>query len=162
MCTFFPTADIADVVGPDVQSCDTQFQNYGGRTDFAGRIVTVRCMEDNGLVKEILNSPGKGKVLVIDAGGSLHTAMVGDQIAEAAVNNGWNGIIVHGAIRDSARIAKLDIGVKALGTNPRKSAKDGVGKVDGKLTIGCVEFLPDHIVYSDADGVVVLPEPLHD
>lgn len=162
MCTFYPTADIADVLGPDVQSCDTQFRNYGGRTDFAGRIVTVRCMEDNGLVKEILGSPGKGKVLVIDAGANLHTAMVGDKIATAARDNGWRGIIINGAIRDSAAIAELDIAVKALGTNPRKSAKDGVGKVDGKLTIGCVEFIPDHIVYGDADGVVVMPEPLHE
>lgn len=160
MCTFKSTADLADVLGDNVQSCDTQFRNFGGKTKFSGRIVTVRCMKDNGLVKQLLNSPGDGKVLVVDAGGDLHSAMVGDQIAAAALKNGWKGIIVNGAIRDSEEIATLDIAVKALGTNPRKSAKDGLGRVNEKISFGGIDFVPDDVVYGDADGVVVMDEPI--
>lgn len=160
MCTFHSTPDLADTLGDYVLSCDTQFRNFGGKTKFAGRIVTVRCMEDNGLVKKLLNSPGKGKVLVVDAGGNLHTAMVGDQIAKAALENGWKGIIVNGAIRDSEEIGQLDIAVKALGTNPRRSAKDGVGKVNERVSFGGVDFIADHTVYGDADGIVVMDEPI--
>lgn len=160
MCQFIPTADLADIVGSDVQSCDVQFTNFGGKTDFSGRVVTIRAVEDNGLVKKLLNSPGEGKVLVVDAGGNLHTAMVGDQIAQAAVDNGWNGIVINGAIRDSSIIKTLPIAVKALGTNPRKSAKDGNGTVDHKVSFGGIDFVPDFAIYGDADGIVVLPEPI--
>ena len=130
---FIPTADIVDIYDnfeDDVQSCDTQFTNYGGRREFCGEIVTISCFQDNGLVKKTLNSPGEGKVLVVDGHGSLHTALMGDMIAEAGVENGWAGVIINGPIRDSAEVAKMDFGCKALGTNPRKSAKDGAGQTD--------------------------------
>ena len=160
MCTFIPTADIADIYGNDVVSCDTQMRDFGGKTDFAGRIVTIRCFQDNQLVKEMLNSPGEGKVLVVDAGGNTQTAMVGDKIAQAAVDNGWRGIVVNGAIRDSAGIAQLPIAVKAIGTNPRKSAKDGLGVMEVPLTFGGVTFIPGHTLYADGDGIILMPEPL--
>jgi regulator of ribonuclease activity A len=106
-------------------------------------------------VKSLLATPGEGAVLVVDGGGSLDSALVGDLIAGSAVENGWTGLIVHGAIRDRATIAGLALGVKALGTNPRKSAKEGVGEVDVPVTIAGVVFTPGRHVWADLDGVLV-------
>lgn len=153
--TFRPTADLVDDIGPDVRSCDTQFRQFGGRAQFAGPITTVRCFQDNALLKSVLGEPGDGRVLVVDGDGSVHTALVGDLIAELGRSNGWAGLILHGAVRDSATLATLDIGIKALGTNPRKSGKTGAGERDVDLRFGGVTFRPGEIAYSDDDGIVV-------
>ena len=151
-----PTADLVDAIGPDVRSCDLQFKQYGGRSQFAGPISTVHCFEDNALLKSVLSTPGDGGVLVVDGGGSLHTALVGDLIAELGRSNGWAGLIVNGAVRDSTTLLTLDIGIKALGTNPRKSSKTGKGLRDAAVTFGGVMFVPGETVYSDEDGIVVV------
>ena len=153
--TFTATADLVDEIGEDVRSCDTQFRQFGGRREFVGPVRTVRCHQDNALLKKVLGTPGDGAVLVVDGGGSLHTALVGDLIAELGRSNGWAGIIAHGAIRDSAVIATMDIGVKALGTNPRKSTKTGAGEADVDVAFGGVTFRVGDIVHSDDDGIVV-------
>ena len=154
--TFKPTADLVDTIGPDVRSCDVQFRQFGGHTKFAGPITTVRCFEDNALLKSVLSQPNAGGVLVIDGAGSLHSALVGDLIAELARSNGWAGLIVHGAVRDAAELRGLEIGIKALGTNPRKSTKTGAGERDVELDLGGVKFVPGEIAYSDDDGIVVV------
>ena len=156
---FRPTADLVDDIGPDVRSCDVQFRQFGARTHFAGPIATVRCFQDNALLKAVLSEPGSGRVLVIDGAGSLHTALVGDVIAELARSNGWAGLIVNGAVRDAATLATLDIGIKALGTNPRKSAKSGAGERDVVVNLGGVDFLPGDLAFSDEDGIVVTAAP---
>jgi regulator of ribonuclease activity A len=152
------TADLADQEGPHVRSCDVQFRNFGGRSVFAGRIRTVTCFQDNALVKKVLSEPGEGQVLVVDGGGSLHTALMGDLIAELGRSNGWSGVVVHGAVRDSAVLAEMDFGVKALGTNPRKSTKTGTGTVDEVVELGGVRFVPGEYLVSDHDGIVVVTE----
>ncbi|UQX11083.1 ribonuclease E activity regulator RraA [Candidatus Mycobacterium methanotrophicum] len=152
---FRPTADLVDDIGPDVRSCDVQFRQFGGRTQFAGPISTVRCLHDNALLKWVLSAPGDGGVLVIDGDGSLHTALVGDAIAELARSNGWAGLVVHGAVRDAAALRELDLGIKALGTNPRKSGKTGAGENGVAVSFGGVTFVPGDIAYSDDDGIVV-------
>lgn len=154
--TFRPTADLVDDIGAEVRSCDLQFRQFGARTEFAGPISTVRCFQDNALLKSILAGPGNGGVLVIDGGGSLHTALVGDLIAELARSNGWAGLIVNGAVRDAAALRGIDIGIKALGTNPRKSTKTGAGDRDVEIALGGVTFVPGQVAYSDDDGVVVV------
>ena len=153
---FRPTADLVDDIGSAVRSCDTQFRQFGGRTEFAGQIRTVRCLRDNALLKSVLSTPGDGDVLVIDGGGSLHAALVGDVIADLARGNGWSGLIVHGAVRDTATLRTLDIGIKALGTNPRKSGKTGAGERDLPVEFGGVSFVSGETVYSDDDGIVVV------
>jgi regulator of ribonuclease activity A len=152
----FGTADLVDQHGEALQSCDLQFRQYGGRSRFHGRIRTVRCFQDNVLVKQVLSGPGGGAVLVVDGDGSLHTALVGDLIAGLARDNGWAGLVVNGAVRDVAALRELDIGIKALGSNPRKSAKEGTGAVDVPVAFGGVTFRPGRHLYSDEDGVVVL------
>ncbi|MFB8386287.1 ribonuclease E activity regulator RraA [Microbacterium sp. NPDC055910] len=149
------TADLYDDRGDELDSLPLQFQDLGGRAAFDGPVRTIRCHRDNALVKELLATPGDGAVLVIDGAGSLESALVGDLIAASAVENGWSGLIVHGAIRDREALAGLDLGVKALGSNPRKSAKVGVGEVDVHVTVGGVVFAPGKHVWADADGVLV-------
>ena len=157
---FIATADIADIHDSEVRSCDIQFRNFGGKTEFCGEIHTISCFQDNGLVKKTLNSPGEGKVLVVDGHGSMHTALMGDMIAEAGVENGWAGVIINGPIRDSAEVAKMNFGCKALGSNPRKSKKDAVGEENIVLRLGGVDFVPGQYVYADSDGVVVSESPV--
>jgi regulator of ribonuclease activity A len=154
--TFRPTADLVDDIGSDVRSCDVQFRQFGRRTEFAGPITTVRCFQDNALLKSVLSQPGAGGVLVIDGEASLHTALVGDLIAELARSNGWAGLIVNGAVRDAAALRGIDIGIKALGTNPRKSTKTGAGERDVEIDLGGVIFVPGEIAHSDDDGIVVV------
>ena len=150
-----PTADLYDEHGDALQSLALQLRSFGGHPRFAGPIRTVRCFEDNALVKSVLGTPGDGAVLVVDGGGSLQTALMGDLIAQSAVDSGWAGVLIHGAIRDSVAIAELPLGVKALGTNPRKSAKEGAGEVDVPVEIGGVTFRPGAHVWADADGILV-------
>ncbi|WP_224361364.1 ribonuclease E activity regulator RraA [Hyalangium versicolor] len=151
----FATADLVDRFESQLSSCETQFRQFGGRKVFHGRITTVRCFQDNVLLKKALSEPGAGRVLVVDGGGSLGTALMGDVIAGIGHASGWAGVIIHGAVRDTVALAKLDIGVKALGSNPRKSRKTGVGEVDVPVTFGTVTFTPGHWLYSDEDGIVV-------
>jgi regulator of ribonuclease activity A len=152
----FSTADLVDEHGEALQSCDLQLRQFGGRRRFHGPIRTVACFEDNALVRQVLSEPGDGAVLVVDGGGSLHTALVGDLIAGLAQANGWAGLVVHGAVRDTEALGGLDIGIKALGSNPRKSAKLAAGQVDVPVHFGGVSFRPGGHLYSDEDGVVVL------
>ncbi|KAB2341271.1 ribonuclease E activity regulator RraA [Actinomadura rudentiformis] len=156
----FATADLIDDFGDELQSCETQFRQYGAHAAFGGPIATVRCFRDNGLVKQLLNTPGDGRVLVVDGGGSLASALMGDMIAASAVKNGWAGVVINGAVRDVAVLRTLELGVKALGSNPRKSAKDGAGEVDEPLAFGGVEFRENDWLYSDEDGIVVAARKL--
>ncbi|CAL9361490.1 ribonuclease E activity regulator RraA [Streptomyces sp. Tu 3180] len=153
-----PTADLVDRYGTDLRVCDLQFRRFGAHRGFAGRVRTVSCHEDNGLLRDLLRTPGDGAVLVVDGGGSLRTALVGDLIAGAAQDNGWAGLVLHGAVRDSAALAGLRLGIKALGTIPRKSAKDAAGAVDVPVTFGGVTFRPGDVLHADDDGVALLPD----
>jgi regulator of ribonuclease activity A len=151
------TADLVDQHGEALRVCDVQFRSFGGHTRFAGRVRTVRCFEDNGMLRDLLRTPGEGSVLVVDGGGSLRTALTGDVIAATAVENGWAGLVLHGAVRDSAVLAGMALGVKALGTIPRKSGKTGSGELDVPVTIGGVAFQAGDVLHADEDGVVLLP-----
>ena len=149
------TADLYDELEDDIQSLPLQLRSFGRKAAFDGPIRTVRCFEDNALVKSVLALPGEGAVLVVDGGGSLKTALMGDLIAASAVANDWAGVVINGAIRDRVAVDALDLGVKALGTNPRKSAKHGIGEVDVPLEFGGVVFRPGARLYSDEDGILV-------
>ncbi|MFK3676467.1 ribonuclease E activity regulator RraA [Microbacterium sp. NPDC090218] len=149
------TADLYDELEEGIQSLPLQLRSFGLRTAFDGPIRTVRCFEDNAQVKAVLATPGNGAVLVVDGGGSLERALMGDMIAASAVANGWAGVVINGAIRDRVAIDGLDLGVKALGTNPRKSTKLGSGETDVTLEFGGVVFRPGARLYSDEDGILV-------
>ena len=155
-------ADICDAKGDTVQYADSMpFRHYSKKTQFGGPIRTVKCFEDNSRVKEVLATPGQGSVLVVDAGASCRRAVLGDLIASSAQTNGWSGVIINGAIRDSAIIAGMDrVGVAALGTNPRKSQRRGLGTIDERVCFNGLTFIPGHYVYVDLDGVIVSTEEI--
>lgn len=155
-----PTTDLYDDHESRVLTCSTQFRDFGGRTRFYGRIRTVRCLRDNQLFRALLDEPGNGAVVVVDGGGSTESALMGDIIAAKGAKNGWAGVVILGAIRDSAAVADIDIGVKALGVNPAKSAKRGDGEIDVTVNFGGVNFEPGHWIYCDEDGVLVSPHEL--
>lgn len=154
--TDFTTCDLYDA-DETLQSVSLQMLNLGGRRRFCGPVRTIRCLRDNGLIKATLNSPGHGAVLVIDGAGSLESALMGDMIAEAAAANAWSGVVINGAIRDRAALAGIDLGVKALGSNPRRSAKQGTGEQDVPVEFSGVVFRPGAILHSDEDGILVEP-----
>ena len=149
------TADLYDELGDALQSCSVQLRHYGGRVAFDGLISTVRCHRDNALVKAALAEPGAGGVLVVDGGGSLESALMGDLIAASAVEHGWAGVVVHGAVRDVVALRELPLGALALGSNPRKSAKAGTGERDVTVSFGGVDFAPGQRLWADEDGIVV-------
>lgn len=155
MVPVFSTADLFDAAGEACQSCATQFRQFGGRRLFFGRIRTVQCREDNLLLRRLLESPSAGEVAVVDGGGSLDSALLGDVVAGLGLRQGWAGVVIFGAVRDSVALAKLDFGLKALGTNPRKSGKTGTGGVDLPVSFGGVTFTPGQWLYSDDDGLLV-------
>ncbi|MGK2915374.1 MAG: ribonuclease E activity regulator RraA [Porticoccaceae bacterium] len=154
------TPDLCDSYPDLVRVLEPMLSNYGGREAFGGEVVTVKCFEDNSLVKDHLGKPGHGKVLVVDGGGSLRRALVGDMIAASAVNNGWEGVIVYGCIRDVSAIGGLDLGVQALASVPVKTDKRGIGDFNVPVTFGGVTFNPGDHVYADSNGVVVAAQPL--
>ena len=160
----FKTPDLCDQfeadLGASVRVVAPMFKRYGGRNAFSGRIATLKLFEDNSLVRTAFGEDGKGKVLVIDGGGSLRCALVGDQLAILAQKNGWEGVVVYGCIRDSGDINGIDIGVRALDTHPQKSIKKNVGDRDIAVTFGGVTFKPGEYLYADEDGVLVSEKPL--
>jgi len=160
METDFATADLYDAHAECVQVADPLLRDFGGAVRFAGPIATCKVFEDNTLVRAALEDRGEGRVLVVDGGGSLRCALVGDQIAALAQRNGWSGIVVWGCIRDAAAIARMPIGVKALAANPRKSVKRGEGARDVAVGFAGVRFLPGAWLYADADGILVADAPL--
>jgi regulator of ribonuclease activity A len=155
-----PTADLYDRFEGACHSCETQFRQYGGRRAFGGRIRTVRCRGDNLLIRRQFEVRSDGGVLVVDGGGSLQSALVGDMLGGLAMKNGWAGAVIFGAIRDTKALATLDFGLKALGSNPRKGTKTGTGETDVAVAFGGVDFVPGHWLYSDDDGILVSAEAL--
>ena len=151
----FATADLYDEYEEELQIAKPMFNDYGGIKRFSGPALTLKVFEDNSLVRAVLEEPGLGKVLIVEGGASLRCALLGDMLAELGVKNGWVGIIVHGCIRDSVMIGKMNIGVKALNTTPRKSVKRGVGDRDIAVTFADVTINPGDFIYADEDGFVV-------
>ena len=161
MCQMtFSTADLCDANPDVVQVADPVLRAFGGTPAFCGGVATVRVFEDNVLVRAALGEPGKGRVLVVDGGGSLRCALLGDNVAALAHSSGWAGIVVHGCIRDSVAISTIPIGIRALATSPRKSDKRGEGKRDVVVSFAGVAFEPGAYVYADEDGLIVAPRVL--
>ena len=157
----FVTCDLCDDHAEHVAVVTgLQWRSFGGRSRFSGEIQTVKCFEDNSRVKEHLATPGKGKVLVVDGGSSLRNALIGDLIAEKAVENGWEGVIIAGACRDVDALATLDIGIMTLGCVPIKSVRRGEGQLNIPVSIGGVIFEPGQFVYADNNGIVVSPDSI--
>lgn len=133
------------------------FRDFGGRSVFSGRVVTVKCHEDNTFVKAMVDSPGEGRVLVVDGGGSTRKALLGGNLGKAAERNGWAGVLIDGCVRDVGELAECDVGIRALGSMPMPTEKRQQGQVEVMVTIQGVNVWPGDMLYADADGVVVMP-----
>lgn len=147
--------ELCDRYSDDIRILEPMLGNFGGRERFFGQIVTIKAFEDNSLVREQVALRGEGRVLVVDGGGSMRRAMLGDMLAEKASVNGWAGIIIYGCIRDVNAIADLDIGVQALGAHPLKTEKKGLGELNVPVRFGGVDFIPGEYCYADNNGVLV-------
>jgi regulator of ribonuclease activity A len=150
------TCDLLDE-RPELGCCVAPLRSFGGRREFSGEIATVSCFEDNVVMREVLAEPGNGRVLVVDGGGSVAIALLGDAMAKRAADDGWAGLVLNAAVRDVEALAKVDLGLLALAGVPRRSRKDGVGAANVPVTFGGATFQPGGTVWCDADGVVVGP-----
>lgn len=156
----YNTSELCDMYLDSVDVVEPMFANFGGRNSFGGEVTTVKCHEANGLIRDVLARSGEGKVLIIDGGGSLRRALVDLEIAEMALDNGWEGIIVFGCIRDVDFIDELELGIQALASIPVLASDSGDGEVDTPVNFGGVTFLPEDHVYADSTGIILSPEPL--
>lgn len=154
------TPDLCDAYADGVAVLEPLFTNFGGREAFAGEVVTVKCFEDNSKVKELAGQPGHGRVMVVDGGGSMRRALLGDMIAANALANGWAGFVINGCIRDVDEIGAMDLGVQALATHPMKTEKRGQGDVDVAITFAGHTIHPGDFIVCDNNGVIVSPVPL--
>lgn len=149
------TPDLCDEFAQQLRVLDSVFVNYGGVRSFYGEAVTIKCFEDNSVLKELVETPGKGRVIVMDGGGSLRRAILGDMLAEKAANNGWVGLVINGCIRDCVEISNTKIGVKALNTHPMKTEKRGLGDMNLAVSFAGHTIEPGDWIYSDDNGIVV-------
>jgi regulator of ribonuclease activity A len=150
-----PTPDLCDRFGDRIAVAEPLFRDFGGRAAFAGAIETVRVFEDNALVRRILETEGRGRVLVVDGGGSRRCALLGGRLAVLASTNGWSGIVVNGCVRDVGEIGAAAVGVKALAACPKPPSKSGAGEQGAVVSFAGVTFTPGHLVWGDQDGLVV-------
>ncbi|MFT4926916.1 MAG: regulator of ribonuclease activity A [Phenylobacterium sp.] len=156
----YNTSELCDIHTNLVDVVEPIFINYGGRSSFAGIITTIKCFEDNQLIRETLMTDGLGKVLLVDGGGSTRRALIDGKLAEIAVENNWEGLIIFGAVRDVDAVEECDIGVQALASIPVGSDDLGHGEIDVPVNFGGVTFLPEDHLYADNTGIILSPEPL--
>ena len=154
------TADLSDAYSDELAYLGLAFRDFGKRLTFSGPIVTLDTFEDNGALRELLESKGEGQVIVVDGHGSTRCALLGGNLGELAEANGWAGIVINGFVRDTLELAEANVGIKALGTHPKKSVKRGVGSINVPLRIDGVNIYPDAWLYADADGVLIAPQKL--
>ena len=163
MPDFVPTCDLCDRFKADTSGAFRVllpvFRSYGGRERFHGPVATVRCFEDNSFVKAAVDSPGQGRVLVVDAGASVRRAVLGGNLGAAAARNGWAGVVIDGAVRDVAELAACDVGIRALALMPLPTEKRNVGQADIPVVLQGVAVRPGDWLYADEDGIVVMPSP---
>ncbi|KGQ70267.1 ribonuclease E activity regulator RraA [Chelonobacter oris] len=154
------TSELCDIYQDQIDVVEPIFSSFGGRSSFSGKITTVKCFESNGLIEEVLEEDGLGRVLLIDGGGSLRRALIDSDLAQLATDNDWEGIIVYGAVRQLDILETLDIGIHALAPIPVSADDKTLGETDVPVNFGGVSFLPEDYVYADLTGIILSPEPL--
>jgi regulator of ribonuclease activity A len=156
----FTTADLSDAHPDLIRVVEPLFQNYGAIDHFSGPVETVQVYEDNALVGEALEEQGRGRVLIVDGGGSLRCALVGGRLAQLAQSKGWSGLLINGCVRDTVELARIPVGIRALNTSPCRGGKAGKGTVGSAISFAGVTFTPGLVLYADADGILLADRPL--
>ncbi|HDR1595485.1 TPA: ribonuclease E activity regulator RraA, partial [Pasteurella multocida] len=154
------TSELCDIYLDQVDVVEPIFSSFGGVNRFYGKVTTVKCFENNGLITDILEENGEGRVLLIDGGGAVRRALVDAELAQLAVDNGWEGIIVYGAVRQIQQLEEMDIGIHALAPIPVGADKQNIGEIDVPVNFGGVTFFPEDYVYADLTGIILSQEPL--
>ncbi|CAM3733492.1 ribonuclease E activity regulator RraA [Vibrio sp. Of14-4] len=156
----YNTSALCDIYSEQVDVLEPMFSNFGGSASFAGQITTVKCFEDNGLIREVLEQDGLGRILLIDGGGSLRRALIDAELASIAEENEWEGILVYGCVREVDELEDMSLGIQALASIPVGATSQGVGEVDVAVNFGGVTFLPEDYLYADNTGVIISQERL--
>lgn len=157
----YNTSALCDIYLDQVDVVEPMFSNFGGSSSFAGQLTTIKCFEDNGLIREVLEQDGLGRVLLIDGGGSLRRALIDAELAALAEENEWEGIVVYGCVREVDELEEMSIGIQALASIPVGASNQGIGEVDVPVNFGGVTFLPEDYLYADNTGIILSPEPLN-
>ncbi|MDE1309966.1 ribonuclease E activity regulator RraA [Vibrio aestuarianus] len=157
----YNTSALCDIYLDQVDVVEPMFSNFGGSASFAGQLTTVKCFEDNGLIREVLEQDGLGRVLLIDGGGSLRRALIDAELAALAEENEWEGIVVYGCVREVDELEDMSIGIQALASIPVGASAQGIGEVDVAVNFGSVTFLPEDYLYADNTGIILSQEPLN-
>lgn len=156
----YNTSELCDLFADSIDVVEPIFISFGGRDSYGGVVNTVKCFEDKGIIEQLIQQPGEGKVLLIDGGGSLRRALIDSNIAQTATDNGWEGIICYGCVREVDQLEDIDIGIHAIGAIPVGADAEETGTTDCAVNFGGVTFLPDDHIYADTTGIVLSPEPL--
>ena len=156
----YNTSALGDIYLDQVDVVEPMFSNFGGRASFAGQITTLKCFEDNALIRSVLEQDGLGRVLLIDGGGSLRKALIDAEMALLAEDNEWEGIVVYGCVREVDELEDMNLGFQALASIPVGASQDGVGELDVPVNFGSVTFLPEDYLYADNTGIILSAEPL--
>ena len=154
------TSELCDIYLDQVDVVDPIFSSFGGISSFSGKVTTVKCFENNGLIAEVLEEDGHGRVLLVDGGGAVRRALIDAELAQIAADNGWEGIIVYGAVRQIDQLENIEIGIQALAPIPVGADEQNIGEVDVPVNFGGVSFLPEDFVYADLTGIILSPEQL--
>ncbi|OXX74807.1 ribonuclease E activity regulator RraA [Vibrio sp. V19_P1S1T109] len=157
----YNTSALCDIYLDQVDVVEPMFSNFGGSASFAGQLTTIKCFEDNGLIREVLEQDGLGRVLLIDGGGSLRRALIDAELAALAEENEWEGIVVYGCVREVDELEEMSIGIQAIASIPVGASNQGIGEVDVPVNFGGVTFLPEDYLYADNTGIILSPEPLN-
>ena len=157
---FIDTSELCDLYAEQVDVVEPIFSSFGGVSNFYGKVTTVKCFESNGLIAEVLEENGEGRVLVIDGGGAVRRSLIDAELAQLAVDNGWEGIIVYGAVRQIQQLENLDIGIHALAPIPVSADESSAGESDVPVNFGGVTFFPEDYIYADLTGIILSQEPL--
>ena len=157
---FIDTSELCDLYAEQVDVVEPIFSSFGGVSNFYGKVTTVKCFENNGLIAEVLEENGEGRVLVVDGGGAVRRGLIDAELAQLAVDNGWEGIVVYGAVRQIQQLENLDIGIHALAPIPVSADESSVGESDIPVNFGGVTFFPEDYIYADLTGIILSQEPL--
>lgn len=157
---FIDTSELCDLYAEQVDVVEPIFSSFGGVSNFYGKVTTVKCFESNGLIAEVLEENGEGRVIVIDGGGAVRRGLIDAELAQLAVDNGWEGIVVYGAVRQIQQLENLDIGIHALAPIPVSADESSAGESDVPVNFGGVTFFPEDYIYADLTGIILSQEPL--
>ncbi|UFK94503.1 MULTISPECIES: ribonuclease E activity regulator RraA [Providencia] len=156
----YDTSELCDIYQESVDVVEPLFSNFGGRTSFGGQIITVKCFEDNGLLYDLLEEDGTGRILLVDGGGSVRKALIDANVARLAVDNHWEGIVIYGAVRQVDALMELDLGIQAIAAMPAGCPDEGIGESDVRVNFGGVTFFSGDYLYADNTGIILSEEPL--